>query len=184
MIVMGLIHDDKCESPHEPGPALMVRQHAVVQRVGVGQQKPAELAQLCAGILACIPVVDCRVDMGEAVAQPPHLGELVFDECLCRVQEQSSRCRMLEQMVQHRQLKRKALAARRRAYHGDVVAVAGSIIDGPLEGVELYDPHACKVGGQVWMKVGRQGSKRRFVCRKLQTPVDLAVVVLCCGQLP
>ena len=103
MVVVCLVHDDEGEPAHEAGPALMVGQHAVVQRIRVGQQKAAELAQLRAGVLTCIAVVDCRVDATEAVVQCPHLGQLVFDECLCGIEKQCCRCRVLEQIVQHRQ---------------------------------------------------------------------------------
>src|SRR5450756_2752974 len=77
-----------------------MRQNAVVEAVGVGQDEAPELAQLAPRIGVGIAIIDGGVDSGHASFHVPQFGQLVFDKRLRGVEEQSCCPGMLEEMVQ------------------------------------------------------------------------------------
>src|SRR5450756_2859529 len=88
-----------------------MRQNAVVEAVGVGQDEAPELAQLASRIGVGIAIIDGGVDAGHASFHVPQLDQLVFDKRLRGVEEQSCCARMPEEMVHDRQLEGEALSA-------------------------------------------------------------------------
>src|SRR5450756_635993 len=123
----------------------MMRQNAVVEAVGVGQDEAPELAQLAPRIGVGIAVIDGGVDAVHASFHFPQLGQLVFDKRLRGVEEQGCCPGMLEEMVQDRKLEGEALSARRGADHCYIVAALGTVETSALEGIQLADPFVCKV---------------------------------------
>src|SRR5450756_942905 len=94
-----------------------MRQNAVVEAVGVGQDEAPELAQLASRIGVGIAIIDGGVDAGHASFHVPQLDQLVFDKRLRGVEEQSCCARMPEEMVHDRQLEGEALSACSGADH-------------------------------------------------------------------
>src|SRR5664280_2841680 len=99
-----------------------MRQNAVVEAIGVGQDEAPELAQLAPRIRVGIAIIDGGVDAVHASFHFPQLGQLVFDKRLRGIEEQSCCPGMLEEMVEDWQLEGKTLSACRWADHGYVVA--------------------------------------------------------------
>src|SRR5450756_180456 len=123
-----------------------MRQNAVVEAVGVGQDEAPELAQLAPRIGVGIAIIDGGVDSGHASFHVPQFGQLVFDKRLRGVEEQSCCPGMLEEMVQDWKLESEALSTGRGADYRYIVAIAGAVETGALEGIQLVDPLVCKVG--------------------------------------
>src|SRR5664280_1930468 len=124
----------------------MVRQNAVVEAVGVGQDETPELAQLAPRVGVSVAIIDGGVDAFHASFHFSQFSQLVFDERLRGIEEQSCCPGMFEEMVQDRQLEGKTLSARRWADHGYVVAITGFVETGALKGIQFADPLICKVG--------------------------------------
>src|SRR5450759_359763 len=113
-----------------------MRQNAVVEAVGVGQDEAPELAQLAPRIRVGIAIIDGGVDAIHASFHLPQLGQLVFDKGLRRVEEQGCCPGMLEEMIQDRKLEGEALSARCGANHRYIVAALGTVETGTLEGIQ------------------------------------------------
>src|SRR5664279_5243769 len=153
-----------------------MRQNAVVEAVGVGQNETPELAQLAPRVGVGVAIIDGGVDAFHASFHFSQLGQLVFDERLRGIEEQSCCPGMLEEMVEYRQLKGKTFSTRRGADDRYVVTVLGLVETGALEGIQLADPLVCKISGQVGIHSRRQRGKRRFPSVKVESADNLAVI--------
>ena len=115
-----LVDDDVAQVLQDVAPAVVVREHADVEHVGVREDQVRPLADLPAPVALGVAVVDRRLH-----ARHGELGEraqLVLRERLRRVEVQRSGLRLTRERVEHRQVEGEGLAARRARRDDHVLA--------------------------------------------------------------
>ena len=115
-----LVHDDVAEVREDVAPAVVMRQDADVEHVRVREDDVRPLADLPAGLRRGVAVVDRRPHLGHA--ERGERAGLVLGERLRRVQVERAILRLRRERVQHRQVERERLAARRPGRDHHVLA--------------------------------------------------------------
>ena len=133
-----LVDDDEAEVREHVAPAVVVRQHADVEHVRVGQDDVRPLADLPAPLALGVAVVDRRLHALDA--EGLQRAGLILRERLRRVEVERPALRLAREQVEHGQVEREALPAR-RARRDDHVAAGAERLPGlGLVGVERGDP--------------------------------------------
>ena len=133
-----LVDDDEAEVREHVAPAVVVRQHADVEHVRVGQDDVRPLADLPAPLALGVAVVDRRLDPLQA--ERLQRAGLILRERLRRVEVERAALRLAREQVEHGQVEREALAARRARRDDRVAAGAERLPRLGLVAVERGDP--------------------------------------------
>ena len=133
-----LVDDDEAEVREHVAPAVVMRQHAHVEHVGIGQDDVRPLADLPPPLALGVAVVDRRLHPLEA--ERLQCSRLVLREGLRRVQVERATLWFPREQVEHRQVEREALPARRARCDDRVAAGAQRLPRLGLVGVERGDP--------------------------------------------
>ena len=108
---MRLVDDDVAQVVEDVRPTVVVRQHADVQHVGVGEDEVRPAADLPATFAGRVAVVDGRADVRRA--QLSERPRLVLRERLGRVEVDRALLGVARDRVEHRQVEREGLSRRR-----------------------------------------------------------------------
>jgi hypothetical protein len=158
-----LVDDDIPEVGEHVAPAVVVRQHAHVEHVRVGQDQVRPLADLPAALALCVAVVDRRAHVLHLqLAERPHL---VLRERLRRVEVERAALRLLGQRRQHREVEGEALAARGPGRDRNVLSPAGRFPREGLVRVELADAPCLQALAQGRRKIVRKRCTDRVASR-------------------
>ena len=133
-----LVDDDEAEVREHVAPAVVMRQHADVEHVRVGQDDVRPLADLPAPLALGVAVVDRRLDALDA--ERLQRAGLILRERLRRVEVERPALRLAREQVEHGQVEREALPARGARGHDRVAAGAERLPRLRLVGVERGDP--------------------------------------------
>ena len=139
-----LVDDDVAEVLEELGPLRVVRQHARVQHVGIGQDDVRAPADGAARVLRRVAVVGEHADLDvrrarDLLRQPVEFGELVLRQGLRRKQVQGPRGGIGQDPVHHGDVVAERLPRRGRRRHHHVPAGEGMLDRAGLVGVEPVD---------------------------------------------
>ncbi len=135
---MGLVHDDVGEVRQHVAPTVVVRQHADVEHVRVGEDHVRPLAHLPATLGLGVAVVDRSAEPRQA--ERAERTELVLGERLRRVEVQGPGLRLAGERIQDRQVEGERLPARGAGGDDQVLAAGGRLPRLRLVGVEAVDP--------------------------------------------
>ncbi len=159
-----LVDDDVAEVVEDVAPAVVVREHAHVEHVGVREDEVRPLADLPAPLGRRVAVVD-RL----AQALDPQLAErssLILCERLRRVEVQRAGLRRPRDRVEHGKVESEGLSGRRSRRDDDVLAAARSLPCLGLVDEEAGDSGCDERGGHARIEVVGQRldprSARRF----------------------
>ena len=156
---MRLVDDDVAQVVQHVAPAIVVRQHADVQHVGVREDHVRPLADLPAALERCVAVVDRSADVrGFQLGKRPRL---ILRKRLGRVEVQRTVLRLTRKGVEHGQVERQALAGRGAGRDDDVLAARRCIPNLSLMDVEAVQPAHGKCIPDARVQVLRQ---RRGAC--------------------
>ncbi len=132
-----LVDDDVAEIREHVAPAVVVREHAEVKHVRVGQDEVGPLADLPALLVGRVAVVDRRLD-----PRRPQLGErsdLVLRQRLRGVEVERAELGLARERVEHREVEGKRLPGRRPGRDDQVLAAGGRLPRLGLVSEELSD---------------------------------------------
>ena len=114
-----LVHDHVGEVREHVAPAVMVRQHAHVEHVRVGEDQVRPLAHLPAALGRRVTVVDRGAELRQA--EGAERSELILRQGLRRIEVERALLRLPRERVQHGQIEREGLAARRAGGDDEVL---------------------------------------------------------------
>ena len=155
---VGLVDDHVGEVREHVAPAVVVREHAHVEHVRVGEDQVRPLAHLPAAVGGGVAVVDRRTQLGEPErAERP---QLVLRQRLRRVEVERPLLRVACERVQHRQVEGERLPGGGAGRDDEVLAARGRRPSLGLVGVERLDA------------LGRQGLTHARVQRLRQRRED------------
>ena len=158
-IDMCLVHDHVGEVREHVSPAVMVRQHAHVKHVRVRQDQVGPLAHLPAALRGRIAVVDRRAELWQPEGR--ERPQLILGQRLRRVEVERPLLRLPRERIQHGQVERKGLAARRARGDDQVLASLRRLPGRRLVGVERVDPLCSQSLSHAWVQFLRQGCEQR-----------------------
>ena len=156
-----LVDDDVAQVLEELGPLRVVRQHARVQHVGVGQHDVRAPADGAARVLRRVAVVREHADLDvgrprDFLGEPIELRQLILREGLGREEVERPRGGIREDPVHHRDVVAQRLARRRRRGHHHVAAGQRVLDRAGLVGVEAVDAAPRQGGAQPGVDARRE----------------------------
>ena len=133
-----LVDDDEAEVREDVAPAVVVRQDADVEHVGVREDEVRPLADLPAALALRVAVVDRRPDaLDLELVERPHL---VLRERLRRVEVERAELGLLGERGEDGKVEGEALPARGPGRDDEVLSAAGGLPSLGLVRVERVDP--------------------------------------------
>ena len=160
-----LVDDDVAQVREHVAPAVVVREHADVEHVRVGQDHVRPLADLPAALALGVAVVDRRLDALDAEGR--ERARLILGERLRRVEVERPALRLAREQVEHGQVEGEALAARRAGRDDRVAARAQRLPGLGLVPVERRDPLADERRRDARVEVVRERLRRaRFAAAR------------------
>ena len=149
-----LVDDDEAEVREHVAPAVVVRQHAHVEHVRVGQNDVRPFADLPAPLALGVAVVDRRLDALDA--EGLQRAGLILRERLGRVEVERPALRLAREQVEHGQVEREALAAGGAGRDDRVAAVPERLPRLGLVAVERGDPLRDESGRDARVEIVRK----------------------------
>ena len=134
---MRLVDDDVAQVREDVAPAVVVREHAHVEHVRIRQDEVGPAPDLPAPLRLGVAVVDRRAHARNA--QRGEAARLVLRERLRRIEVQRTRLRLARERVEHGQVERERLAARRAGGDHHVLLASRGVPHRPLVGVDPLD---------------------------------------------
>ena len=158
-----LVDDDVAEVREDVSPAVVVREDADVEHVGVREDDVRPLADLPAPLARRVAVVDRRAETLQ-----PELGErarLILRERLRRVEVERARLRVARDRVEDGEVEGERLPRRGSGRDDDVLAALRGLPRLGLVAVERGDAGRDERRGDPWVEVVRERLERRLSSR-------------------
>jgi len=133
-----VVDDDETQPPQKFGPAEVLRQNPHVQHVRVGQQDVRAFPDALPILRRRVAVVRGYLEVGKG--ELLQRVALILGQGFSRKQVDRAILRVLHQMLQHRQIVAKGLAAGSGGDDGDVLAAPHRVHGGGLMRVEAGNP--------------------------------------------